>query len=930
MDKLVAKRQIAKLIEDYKERINEKHYHEAQARKDFIEPLFEYLGWDMRNRKDANEVTTEESVSGGRVDLAFRINGIPVMFLEAKPFKKIDLDDPKWAEQVINYCWNRGVTWAVLTDFETLQVFNSDFRPFNRISSRLFKLDSGEYIDDFDKLWLLSKDSFEGGHIDEWAKKHDKLAQKLFVSDKLFEDLTLWRRNLTNAFRKLNDISEEELDEGVQRILDRFIFIRTAEDRRLNDRLLLHAIRDWEKSERKKNLYNQLIKIFRQMDEWYNSELFSHHYSETWKADDEFFAKIINKLYRDENGYEYDFSVISADVLGGIYEQYLGYVQGRIKKEVREERIWEKRKSQAIFFTPSYVVDFIVNETLGPLLRRTELKDVHKIKVLDPACGSGSFLIAAYSKILEKIENGRPQVELFERFNILKDNIYGVDIDEQAIQISRLNLLLRVLNEKASMPTLGHNLRVGNSLLSFGDNNLKPFDWKEEFKDVFDTSGFNVIIGNPPYIKEYVNKAAFDGLHNSSYYQGKMDIWTLFACQAIDLLKEGGYFSFIAPNNWPNNSGASIFRKKILSEGKIIKYIDFGDYKVFPDAGIQTMIFIFQKLISPKTYNIHYAKVTDKNVEKEKLADFLASGFKKSIAGIRSHKVEILPEKIKNNKLFFSSGRLNEILDKINKRKNFFLLDHEIIQGIVGDPDKAFIFPNDKNYTKRELAVLKRHYTSVCRFSSGESKGLIAYLTKRIQNLKFMPNIQKQIEKYIKQLKKRREVKNKRIEYFHLHWPRDERFFEEGPKIVCAIRTAKPSCFYTEEEYYGSRALNFIKTDRIDMKYLTGLLNSELALFWLKNRGKQLGDQLQVDKGPLMNIPIYKGSDNEQKIVINLVEKLMELGKQYIEMPIHTERWKQIDTDISRLERKIDEEIYNLYRVTAGERKIIEEGLKNQ
>ena len=925
MDKAASRKEIALLVEQYQERIKQRDYNEAQIRKDFIDRLFSALGWDIHNNVIEDEVTTEENVSGKRVDLAFRLNHIPVMFLEAKRPEKADFEAKV---QVINYCWNKGVTWAVLTDFLSIQVLNADFGPSHLDQADLFgKLEFSDYLTRFDQLWLLSKESFEKGLIYEEAKKWNKLPPKIKVDEKLFADLTNWRKILSSGFKKHNSISEEDLDEGVQRILDRFIFIRTAEDRGLNDKVLWPLFQNYEHAKSKTILFNDIFNKFRTFDDWYNSELFLKHACEDWCIDDKDIFKVIAGLYETEGHYSYDFKAISVDILGGIYEQYLGYVQGKYQRDVRDSKIHRKRKQGGIYFTPPYVVNFIINETLGKLINETKLKDIPNIKVLDPACGSGSFLISAYNKILGKIERESKQTSFFDKFNILKENIYGVDIDEQAIQIAQLNLLLQVLTQKERLPKLGHNIRVGNSLLHFGLNKLKPFDWQSNFKEVFKQGGFDVIVGNPPYIKQFTNNTAFEGLRNSPYFQGKMDIWTLFACRAIDLLRDGGYFGFIAPNNWIKNFGASIFRNKILSEGEIIRYIDFGDFKVFPDAGIQTMIFVFQKKKLRQFHAVSYAKVVDKKIEKEAVARFLGSGMTYKEPKINKYIAEIRLGK--KNEITFSNKSINNILKKIEGKRTFCLLKKELAQGIIGGPDKAFIFPENVKYTSHENKVLKVFYTSSNRYSHGERRGLIAYLSKNIDDLRFMPNIEKNIEKYIKELKSRREVKSRQIKYFHLHWPRDEKYFKKGPKIVSCIRTAAPGCFYTENEYYGSRAMNFIITERINMKYLTGILNSCLSFFWLKKMGKQLGDLLQVDTGPLMGIPIYQAGVDDQRKIASLVERITALTEELEGIKENTDKWRLTKQEIERIERKIDDEVYIIYGITDDERKIIEDNLAN-
>jgi len=920
MTKEEAKQQIQKLVEKYQRVVEAgkiKSYNEAQTRNEFIEPLFEFLGWDMRNLTTDNEVTTEENVSGGRVDLAFRFNGIPALFLETKAMK-VDLDEWKWAEQAINYSWNKSVTWAVLTDFESIKIFNAEIPP-KSISQNLFiEIKCQDYIDRLDQLWLLSKESFEQKLLDKEAQKWGKLTTRKQVGEKLFEDLMSWRVLLTKDFKKQNNLNDEELDEGVQRILDRLIFIRTAEDRKIEPNVLLGILRG-----EKANLYKQLTKVFRDFDDGFNSKLFAPHYCEEWYASDKVIAEVIKGLYETKDSYRYDFSVISADVLGGMYEQYLSYVQGRKSEEKQKS----KRKSQGIYYTPKYVVEFIVMETLGEVLKKIKPKELAKIKVLDPACGSGSFLTAAYDRILETLIKQNPQTSLSSKFDILQDNIFGVDLDTQAVEIAQLNLLLKVLSQKTKLPTLQHNLRVGNSLISSGEER-SPVDFQTEFKEVFEQGGFDVIIGNPPYIKEYTNRSAFDGLYESPYYQGKMDLWTLFACQAIDLLKDSGYFSFIAPNNWLTNAGASIFRDKILSEGQITKFVDFGDFKVFKDAGIQTMIFVFKKGKPKKIYQTIYAKITDKNIGEDAVNLLLQSNLKASDGGIAKFDATISPKQLIGKNIVFSNQTNDEILSKIESMKNFELTEKEVAQGIVAAPDKYFMVNDPSRFSEKEQGFIKPFYTSTAKYTFFKTNSYIFYLCDknfRGKNINDYQNIRDHFEPF-KKLLKEAKVKYGTPDkpYFYLHREREERFFQKGPKVVGQTRTAYPSFLYTEEKYYGSRAMNFIKTDRINLKYLTGLLNSSLSYFWLKNKGKQLGDLLQIDKGPLLNIPLIKPDEQKQDNIALLVDKVMKLYQNFRNTSANTDKWHLLKAEIEKAEQQIDGEFYKLYGLTAEEIRTIE------
>ena len=938
MTKEETKQQIQKLVEKYQRVVEAgkiKSYNEAQSRNEFIEPLFEFLGWDMRNLTTDNEVTTEENVSGGRVDLAFRFGNIPVFFLEAKAMK-VDLDEWKWAEQAINYSWNKNVTWAVLTDFESIKIFNAEIPP-KSVSQNLFiELNCRDFINRFDQLWLLSKESFEQKLLDKEAQKWGKLTQRKQVGEKLFEDLMSWRISLTNDFKKQNSLTDEELDEGVQRILDRLIFIRTAEDRKIEPNILIGILRSG-----KSDQYKQLVKVFRDFDDGFNSKLFAPHYCEEWKVSDKTIGEVIKGLYETKDGYRYDFSVISADVLGGIYEQYLSFVQVR----KGEDKTRSKRKSQGIYYTPKYIVEFIVKETLGEILKKTKPKELAKIKVLDPACGSGSFLNAAYDKILDTLTKQNPQTSLFAKFDILKENIFGVDLDAQAVEIAQLNLLLKVLSQKTKLPTLQHNLRVGNSLIEKENENFKSFDFQSEFKEVIEQGGFDVIIGNPPYIKEDTNRLAFDGLHDSPYYQGKMDIWTLFACRAIDLLKDGGYFSFIAPSSWIGSAGASLFRSKILSSGEIVKFIDFNDFKVFKDASIQTMIFVFQKKKPRKSYKLRYAKITNKNTSSDDVAKLLASGLNHQIENSNIFDATIKPADIGNKLISFSNDIVAEILDKVANTGNFKLSKNDIGNGIdvlqdfitdkhlaklkdetIKKGDGVLVLKNsvanEMKFNSKEIEYLKPYFTTsqINRYLSDQKNEYkIIYADKYFrEHIGEFPNLKNHIDRFKK-------ILTSAFAPYGLHRPREERFFK-GQAIFLLRKTMYPAFTFVDFPCYVTRAFLVLKPEKINLKYLTALLNSKLIYFWLKHKGKKQGEQLQIDKEPLLEIPLFKAEESEQGKIALMVDKIMTKTAEFNKTSQNTDKWHLLKVEIEKLNREIDEVIYKLYGFTAEEIGIIEDG----
>jgi len=485
----------------------------------------------------------------------------------------------------------------------------------------------------------------------------------------------------------------------------------------------------------------------------------------------------------------------------------------------------------------------------------------------------------------------------------------------------------------------------------FGENwkDKKPFNWEEKFEDVFKQGGFDVIIGNPPYIKEFVDKSAFDGLHNSQYYQGKMDIWTLFGCVAVDLLKEGGLFSFIAPNNWLTNAGASIFRNKILSDGEIISFIDFGDFKVFDEAGIQTMIFVFKKGKPKEIYDVNYSKIIDKNIVKENLIKFLNSNKKLKISGIENFNIDFKAKDFKGKLISFVGSSEEDILNKIEVSKNFELQNDEVGQGIVCPQE--YILPqhlsvlenksirkgdgifclsikekNSLNLTKSENNLIKPYFNTeqLGRYYTNPNNKLwIIYTDSKFKNPKEIhqyPNIKTHLDRF-------QDIITSSNKPYGLHRARDEKFFI-GEKIIAQRKCPnRPIFIYTDFNCYVSATFYVIKTERLNLKYLSGLLNSNLIKYWLENKGKMQGNNFQIDKEPLLNIPIYVPENkNQQKIIIDLVDKITELNKglKKLDPILDEEEYKELKSEIDKTDKEIDKKVYELYGLTKEDIEIVE------
>ncbi len=447
-------------------------------------------------------------------------------------------------------------------------------------------------------------------------------------------------------------------------------------------------------------------------------------------------------------------------------------------------------------------------------------------------------------------------------------------------------------------------------------------EWMFGIKD-----GFDIVLGNPPYIKEYTRKEAFDGLRKSYYYQGKMDIWTFFACIGIDYLSENAILSFIAPSNWVSNSGASKVRNKILLGSKILEFIDFGNFMVFENASIQTMILILEKTQSPPKYITKFSKLLDSQLPHIELTSFLNKKIDKRFLYCAS---QIDKGKLENKNITFLQKNISEILDKIAENKNFELdKNKEITNGLQVQQEKVnknsleilgnnfsigdgiFNLTNEEkdslNFKDNELELIKPLYTSneISRYYANKHNKLWVIYTnsqfKNSDNIKPYPNLKRHLDKF-------QQVITTDNKPYGIHRTRNEKLFK-GEKILSLRKSPnQPSFSYVDFDSYVNQAFYVIQSERINLKYLTALLNSKMIAFWLKHKGKMQGNNYQVDKEPILNIPI-KNIENPEPF-IDLVDKIIQA--------------KQNNTDTKALETKIDKMVYQLYNLTAAEIKIIE------
>ncbi len=925
-----------------------KSFHEAKTKQGFIEPLFRTLGW---NFDDTNEVAPEEKASNGRVDYAFKLHGVSQFYLEAKPLKAT-LSKPEYAKQAITYAYNKGVTWVVLTDFEELRLFNAQAnKPFLTLTYK-------DYASNFDNLWLLSRESLEKGLLNKEAAQYGALPPTLTVETRLFRQLRQWREGLFNQLHFYNkDLTFSQIDEVIQRLFNRLIFIRTCEDRGIEEKRLLSAVNQWKTGGHKGELVEAVRQIFREFDGYYDSDLFAPHLLDTEGVfiESAIIESIINGLYEVPGGMaSYDFSIIDADVLGAVYEQYLGHVADIVKQRAREAQARmdlglaeetieitakkQRRKEHGIYYTPEFVTDYIVKETVGCFLKERSYNEILNIKILDPACGSGSFLIRAYDELLNyhAYQRGKPVSELdqWERLPILTGNIFGVDLDMQAVEIARLNLLLRSLARRDKLPFLHDNIRQGNSLISgteeelkgyFGDNwrDKKPFNWEQEFNNIMAQGGFDIVIGNPPY-------AGFQGFKDKEYLKeafettkGRFDIYIPFIELGMRILKSGGLLSFICPTNFMKRGHGEALRKFCKSKASILEIVDFRDFQIFEEALNYTGIFVLKKGTPEDRHKLIYKAESISAPPQEffqadlddELWIFPSLAASKVISAIKSKSVEPLEGLCFGISEGIVTGKNEVFITSIDNAQKLGLEErmlHPILQGkdirryFLEKPEHAVIYPYNSDNGKTipiDKKELKQQYPNAWNYLNSKRNDLSG-------------------RAYFEESKK----------LWYELWCERNFDTQASEKIVVAeIAEASRFALCPASIFYLDTACGITLKPHFQPRYVLGILNSKLMDFFYKNTTVPKANKFFIYKTMfLKHIPIRRiNFDNaaEKKMhddLVVLVDKMLELHKRLTPIRnIYSSERDELIREIERTDKEIDNLVYDLYGLTEEERKII-------
>lgn len=951
---------ILHLVDNFQNGIKSKN--ETETRRYYIDKFFEALGWDVGNEKGKREVIHEDIVKvKGKTkfpDYGFYFKGKRVFFVEAKDTKVDIKNDSRPAFQLRSYAWSAKLGVSILTDFEEFAVYDCTVRPKENDrteAARIKYFTYEDYLkeDVFDYIYdLFERDNVANGSLDAYSENLCNRKGSETVDVHFLSTLDELRTKLAVVISKLNrEMSEKDINYAVQQIIDRIIFLRVAEDRNVENYGLLALANPKNKNEDdfknygfngENSYYENLNYIFDRANEKYNSGLFDEDaIVRNLNIDDKTIKDIIDELYTPKNPYQ--FSVIPVEIIGNAYEQFLGKTISIDKnhKAVIELKP-EVRKAGGVYYTPEYIVDYIVANTVGEAIKGKTPDEIVNIKILDPACGSGSFLLGAYKYLLnyhkeyflknktKKYMGSRYEIidesgnlALWVRKQILINNIFGVDIDSNAVEVAKLSLLLKsfedsfnvneygqgsLLNEKI-LPSLDNNIKCGNSLIGndFYESHLdlddatlykiNCFDWEEEFKSIFKGGGFDVVIGNPPYVFiKYVDWADDVKDYFSSNYDitnkdnksksnqsGKINLYTLFIFRAIKLLKENGLFSFIVPNGLLRTTTYDMARKFILDNYHIDLIADLKD-GVFKGVTAPTIIFKFSK-----SHSNDDTKIIDANC--------LVDGF------VNESKYHYINQSIflKNTSYTFSifSNPKETVLFKKMESYNKYLgeITSEIIEGIV---------------CKKEQILLEKPNDPLCR--------------------KFLEG--KNIKKY------KIDFNNKYIIFDRkkLHRARPDEVWNSDKKIIIQRISGGlhpiVAALDTENYYsFASTNLILIRDDFRDIysyELICALLNSKLINFYyVKNFTNASTLTVNISKTFLEKIPLplidlnNKEDKEVNDKIVTLVDNIIALNKN-LSVEKNPNSITMINRQINAIDRQIDSLVYKIYNLDESDIKIIE------
>jgi adenine-specific DNA-methyltransferase len=911
-------------------------YIEHATRSDFINRLLIALGWDVLHERQRNpyaqEVHQERNigVAGAKkkADYAFYIapsfrDADVRFYLEAKkPGIKLGTADSYF--QTIRYGWNGGVPVSVLTNFEELHVIDCRYEPDidTALQHQLARFHYREYLDRdrFAEIYyLLSRDAVAAGSLVHYVanlapvRPAARYGLPRPLDDSLLARLDQLRLDLAKLFKHgQRTLPAETLTEITQRAIDRLIFIRFIEDKLIEPREILSRISGWK----------DFVQHCQRLNGVYNGIVFRRHDildDAAFRVDDTDFIASWEDL--SQHNSQYNFNQIPIHILGSIYERFLGSVIVPSGRGVRVEVKRDLQKIGGIYYTPEYVVRYIVDKSVGQLIAGKTPTQVSRMTFADIACGSGSFLLGVYDLLLRhhtRYYNDNPtsarsgdwvevdgirHLSLKKKREILVNTIYGVDIDPQAVEVAQLSLYLKLLEEEttgsarnaqleigeALLPSLGRNIVCGNSLIGTEaldgrfnadtEKRLRPMDFSKAFPKVIEKGGFDAIVGNPPYRRELQFKALMDEIAGTRlgrrFRAARMDLWYYFVHRGLELLSPKGTLSFIVNAYWTAGAGAEKLIADIRQNAHIDEVFSLGKLRVFRNVSGQHLIF---RLSKPATAKPTLIRLARSSTSRDSAEPFVVGH-------------EDTLEFQKGPKELFRDARIDlepiqgNLLAKISKWSP--LLDLGIVrQGIAENPasinqkvnkrfgnrwrvgDGVFTLTHAQltslHLSRSELRILRPYHdlSDLGRYFIADHPSLhLIYSTRETwPNLSDFPELRQHLERFRPIMEQRRETMNGSNRWWHLHWPRDEAIWN-SEKIIAVQMARRPSFAVATSPAYVTFSVNvFVATPetREDLRYVTAILNSKVLWKWFIHAAKRRGVSLEINGGVLQRAPIRR------------------------------------------------------------------------
>jgi adenine-specific DNA-methyltransferase len=934
-------------------------YNEADARKDFIDKFWIALGWDVNHEQQTDPYKQEVKVERGvatsefrkRADYAFLSPNFRDVrfFVEAKK-PHAGIDTPLFCFQTIRYGWNSHVPISVLHDFEEMRVLDCRYKPDinTSLGHAVLKYHYSDYLNEqsFRTIYyLFSREKVIEGSIQEYAKGLPKISRKRAargvatdehqsIDESFLQELDDFREELARAYKRKNpELDGPALTEVTQRTLDRLVFMRFLEDKLIESDSLIEDLHKKGKS------WENFIATSRRLDRVYNGIIFKEHSlldSNKFNADERVFDKISQSLSHRES--PYDFNAIPIHILGSIYERFLGKVIVATAKQARVEDKPEVRKAGGVYYTPEYIVRYIVENTVGKLIEGKTPAQIQEMRFADIACGSGSFLLGVYDTLLRyhtayysrtkknrdigikagciPKTDGTLQLSLLQKRQVLINNIYGVDIDPQAVEVAQLSLYLKLLEDEtiasaksqqralhaALLPSLSKNIVCGNSLIGWDilegklfdsgeERKLNPMNFEDAFPEVMKRGGFDAIVGNPPYGAEI-------GVKSDAYLRRRflaasyqLDTYPLFIEAAFRLLRPNGSCGMIIPTAWVASKFNESLRRLLSLETRLESVV-IAPKQAFKQATVETLILVFAK---------EKSRDNVVRVERWDIGAQLAYSIPQSHLSESAHFIFSV----------YSAPANRQIVERIKK-------DSEPLSNYADAVWGVKIYQRGKGKPHQDGSESNtRSFHSAAR-TKDTHKPLLG--GRAIQRYSL-------------------EWEGEFVDYGEwLAEPRSPEWFV-GTRILVREVTANGNIQATlvEGDFVFSNSIDGIrlKNNRYSILYILGVLNSKLISFFHSNTSANAFKDAfpKVLIKDLLNLPLPKNelSTADERArhdrMVQLVDQMLEAKKQLASA--RTERDKTFyENKCATLDRQIDSLVYELYGLTEAEIAIVEEGSK--